>query len=340
MPAPTPRSLLRRGAITVALNSAIALALTVFGRHKGLDNLLYAQAIGLSIWLLIEAGLHWWVDDVQRHWRRVVVVVPTGVLLGYMGGTLLGDWLIGETVTHFWRTETRQALGFLILSLAAGVGATWFFLSREQLSRARLAHEEAQRQASEARLQLLQSQLEPHMLFNTLANLRALIAVDPPRAIDMLDHLNGFLRATLQASRSQSHPLATEFDRLRDYLSLMGHRMGPRLRHALVLPPELASHPVPPLLLQPLVENSIRHGLEPAVQGGEVSVRAHAQDHTLWLEVQDNGVGRASAPTEGFGLAQVRERLNNTYGARAILHWESTPGQGTRVRLQLPLGTP
>src|SRR5690606_22156517 len=135
-------------------------------------------------------------------------------------------------------------------------------------AKARLEQEEAQRQASEARLRLLESQLEPHMLFNTLANLRALIGSDPPRAVEMLDRLNAFLRATLAASRSaagaQRHTLRDEFARLDDYLALMAVRMGPRLRVVLSLPEPLADCPVPALLLQPLVENAIRHGLEPS----------------------------------------------------------------------------
>src|SRR5690606_21211369 len=141
----------------------------------------------------------------------------------------------------------------------------------------------------EARLKLLEAQLEPHMLFNTLANLRALIAVDPQRAQEMLDHMIAYLRATLDASRATSHPLAAEFERLRDYLALMAIRMGPRLAFQLELPPALAAQPVPTLLLQPLVENSIRHGLEPQVQGGRIKVTARQEGEALVLEVLDTG---------------------------------------------------
>ena len=136
---------------------------------------------------------------------------------------------------------------------------------------------EAGHQAAEARLRLLEAQLEPHMLFNTLANLRALIGVDPQRAQTMLDHMIAYLRATLRASRADAdrpHTLQDEFARLQDYLELMAIRMGPRLQFALELPEALATQPVPPLLLQPLVENSIQHGLEPKVEGGRITVRA------------------------------------------------------------------
>jgi len=122
-----------------------------------------------------------------------------------------------------------------------------------------------ERQATEACLKLLEAQLEPHMLFNTLANLRALITTGPPRAMDMLGRFNDYLRATLRASRtdalSGTHTMADGFGRLRYYLELMAVRMGPRLTYALNLPEALQRYPLPPLLLQPMVENAIPHGL-------------------------------------------------------------------------------
>ena len=197
------------------------------------------------------------------------------------------------------------------------------------------------------------------MLFNTLANLRALIATDPPRAIAMLDRLNDYLRATLRASRSdqtaqQPHTLQDEFQRLEDHLALMSVRMGDRLRHTLTLPPELARHPLPPLLLQPLVENAIRHGLEPHVDGGEIQVSARASGQELVITVNDTGVGCLTKPgshdqahglgsASGFGLAQVRERLLTAFGPAPRqadrLEWHSEPGQGSRITLHLPLET-
>jgi len=240
----------------------------------------------------------------------------------------------------------RATIGFVLMSLAAGGFGAYYFTSSAMLAGARLAREEALRQASEARLKLLESQLEPHMLFNTLANLRALIGTDPDRATAMLDRLNDFLRATLAASRTEAtagrHTLQAEFDRLRDYLELMAVRMGPRLRYRLDLPEALASQPVPPLLLQPLVENCIRHGLEPSREGGEVRVMARrgAGVQDLELEVSDTGVGCAPSPTPGFGLTQVRERLATAYPGRAALDWQASPGGGTRALLTLPLHTP
>jgi LytS/YehU family sensor histidine kinase len=165
----------------------------------------------------------------------------------------------------------------------------------------------------------------------------------------MLDHLIDYLRATLGASRASEHALQTEFERLRDYLALMAVRMGARLQYTLDLPHELASHQVPKLLLQPLVENSIRHGLEPKVEGGSVRVSARREGDWLMLEVTDTGVGiqpgmegLPAAPTTagGFGVAQVRERLATAYGNQCTIELIAPNEGGTRATLRFPYKNP
>jgi LytS/YehU family sensor histidine kinase len=198
---------------------------------------------------------------------------------------------------------------------------------------------EARKHVDEARLKLLETQLEPHMLFNTLANLRALIGVDPNRAQAMLDHMIAYLRATLNASRATSHSLQAEFDRIQDYLELMAIRMGPRLRFTLDLPGALAQAKVPSLLLQPLVENAIQHGLEPKVGGGEIRVTARREGDTVVIEVCDTGVGLSGdgpASGKGFGMTQVRERLAALYGDRASIEFGNGDGNGCRAVIRYP----
>jgi LytS/YehU family sensor histidine kinase len=162
--------------------------------------------------------------------------------------------------------------------------------------------------------------------------------VDPQRAQQMLDHMIAYLRATLDASRATTHPLRTEFDRLRDYLELMAIRMGPRLAYTLELPPDLAEVRVPTLLLQPVVENSIQHGLEPKVQGGRIAVRAAREDGRLVLEVTDTGMGEdaGAGSGKGFGLAQIRERLASLHGGDAQVAF-GADAHGARTRIVLPV---
>ena len=308
----------------------------------------WAQALGIGLvcWAVIEFG-RYLVDERHCHrssadgghgwpkgWRGFMLSA-TGIAAGFLIGNPLCNRLLGIAAP---RSGRDQWVG-LAITVAAGTVATFYFHARGKAAALEASRNAAERDATEARLRLLQSQLEPHMLFNTLATLRALIGIDPTAAQEMLDRINDYLRATLNASRSTAHPLSAEFARLDDYLNLMALRMGPRLRVTLALPAELRDVPVPPLLLQPLVENAIRHGLEPRVQGGDLTVRAWAEGGQLQLEVADTGVGfvPADVAPDRFGLTQVRERVATAYGGAGSVDWQSAPGEGTRVRLRLPM---
>ena len=259
-----------------------------------------------------------------------------GIVGGYFIGTLAGDRWFGWSS---WSEGGRSQLPVSIMITAlAGIAATYYFYSRTKNIYLETKMSEARRHASEAKLKLLETQLEPHMLFNSLANLRVLIGTDAARAQAMLDHMVAYLRATLNASRASTHALQAEFDRLRDYLELMAVRMGPRLAYQLDLPADLATHPLPTLLLQPLVENAIKHGLEPKVEGGSITVRASRDGGKIVLEVLDTGVGISDArgPVDGFGLAQVRERLGTTYDNRGTFELVAGDKVGTKVRITFP----
>ena len=306
----------------------------------------YSVLIGTFTWAIIDLGRELIPSAAETGWPhgwQGIALVLVGIVVGYLAGTLLADTLCVHYF-HFYPAGSLisgadQRTSILITAIAGLVGTFYFYaVNKSAYLEGKMA--EARMHASESRLKLLETQLEPHMLFNTLANLRVLIGTDPARATAMLDQLGDYLRATLAASRSTgSHTLALEFQRLRDYLGLMSVRMGDRLRCTLDLPDALATHAVPPLLLQPLVENAIRHGLEPSVEGGEIVVSARAEGDTLRLTVRDSGVGFDGAPHAGFGLTQVRERLATAFGAQGRLDWSSTPGQGTQITLSMPLHT-
>jgi signal transduction histidine kinase len=343
------RELLLQGAQVAVANVAIAgLIATIKGREFA-PILVYAQCIGLSIWALVQFGLRLDPRRAQRWpdgWRGPALVA-IACALGYVAGVTLADAILGQSS---WGGRGQGPTGLLrdfgptVVFCAIVAGAFW---SRGQARAQRAQLAASAHEATLARLTLLQSQLEPHMLFNTLANLRALIGADPARAQEMLDHLIAFLRATLAASRQPEHPLADEFARIADYLALMHVRMGDRLRARTILPPELASLYVPPLLLQPLVENAIKHGLEPQRGPGELTVDATLAGTTLILRVADSGRGlEASAaaherepgePRSGFGLAQIRERLQARYGDAARFTIAARPGGGTLAEIRLPI---
>jgi len=326
----------------VALFIAVAQWAARQQEHPLPVALVYSYAISTLIWFFtdpLRLVLRRWLHPVPPHeWTlnpRSGAWLLGSIVLGFALGISVGDAFAGRSTWALLAVAPLRFWGIWLGSLGVSLGFLFYFFQRERA-------QALQRQATEAQLRLLESQLEPHMLFNTLANLRVLISLDPARALHMLDRLNGYLRATLQASRSsaQQHTLADEFARLADYLELMSIRMGPRLQTVLDLPQALQGHPLPPLLLQPLVENAIRHGLEPSVQGGCIRVSAHSGAAGLVLEVHDSGQGFAGEPQAGFGLTQVRQRLATAYAGRAALHLQSTHGQGTTARLSLPLRSP
>jgi sensor histidine kinase YesM len=217
---------------------------------------------------------------------------------------------------------------------------------KEERSEARARAEAIERQALQAQLRLMQAQIEPHMLFNTLANLQGLIAIDPERASLMLDHLISFLRATLSVSRAETTQLGQEFAAIEAYLGLMGVRMGERLRYRCLLPDSLRTARLPTMLLQPLVENAIIHGLEPHIDGGEIVVEAALDGGRLLVKVSDTGLGLGSQDVHGraahgggVGLATTRERLQALYGADARLDLVPGRTRGAVALLILPLET-
>ncbi len=343
------RQIALHGTATFLFCCAVALALHLSTGRRYDVQLAYSVGTGMSCWFLIEIGRFFWCRDTDGSWPpgwRGPLLIAGSIAISFIGGTMLGDLYIGQSSWRWFEANPTDFRASLVLTVVAGVVATstFYFIGKGNALKASVAL--AERDAAEAKLKLLETQIEPHMLFNTLANLRALIKTDPTAAVTMLDRLNDYLRATLAASRATLHPLQTEFDRLRDYLELMAVRMGPRLQVTLDLPPELAQCKVPTLLLQPLVENSIKHGLEPHIAGGSITVRARQEDTKhgtrLVLDVIDTGAGLADQPpantqSTGFGLAQVRERLATAYGSAASLTLAAYPPQGTRVTISLPL---
>jgi hypothetical protein len=348
---------LARGLRSIAFGVVIALLMTAaFGRAFW-PNLVQSVCIATVCWFAIDVGripLAKWAHrndppgspESASHWPGwplMLVAIVVGTLVGFSVGNEIANLILGRSFAGYFRGSWRQMLALLVGSLVPGVVITYWFYARETIAAKEAAVLAAQRQAAEHQLKLLESQLEPHMLFNTLANLRVLIGVDPPRAQAMLDQLIAFLRATLAGSRAAQHPLRAEFARVADYLALMQVRMGERLQTRFDLPEALAELPVPPLLLQPLVENCIKHGLEPAVAGGRIDVGAARDGDELVLRVRDTGVGLSDPPVDGtkFGLVQVRERLAALYGTRATLTLTDADDAegGTLAILRLPIAT-
>ena len=279
-----------------------------------------------------------WLDTISgwRDWRSTLFFSGSSIFCA-LCGVIVGLWF----VDRIWSGQNLpQLLGnlgfwrqFLVISAAISLVLSWRY-------RARWKQEQLQARVTEAQLKLLQGQIEPHFLFNTLANVQSLIDFDPERAKRMLERFTDYLRASLGQLRDDSTTLAQEFAMLEAYLALMQLRMGERLRVELHLPAELAGIRLPPLLAQPLVENAIHHGLEPQIAGGMVAVSARRVDGRLLIEVADDGQGLQGPRRRsgnGVALGNIRARLATRFGPGATLELLPRDGGGTLARLQIPL---
>jgi hypothetical protein len=259
----------------------------------------------------------------SAHAIIAIVAIP----VGYVAGSSLAYALLGEPAPIL-SPGPRRIIALVVTALAA-IFIVYLDSMRNRVAAEAGARAEAQRLALESQLRLLRAQLEPHMLFNTLANLRSLVDVDTRLAQSMIDQLIVYLRSALAASRQDATTLASEFAQLRAYLEIMSLRMGPRLAWRLDLPEALQQARVPSMLLQPLVENAIKHGLEPKIGDGTIEVVARQADGALEIAVTDSGLGlppdetqaqtdAAAAPAgtqaaagragSGYGLAHDRRR--------------------------------
>ncbi len=235
------------------------------------------------------------------------------------------------------RVRVNLPIYWIIVSVAHAL----LFYRRSQ-ERERKAFELAAGLA-QAKLQALRMQLQPHFLFNTLNAISTLVHRDAHAADEMIGNLSDFLRLTLETADQQEVPLRQELDFLDRYLAIEQVRFGDRLRVTREITPEVLSALVPSLILQPLVENAIRHGLEPSRQAGLLTISANRADGLVRLVVRDNGVGLKPTPAasgrEGIGLANTRARLRELYGEAARLELKDGPAGGLAVEISLPFHT-
>jgi sensor histidine kinase YesM len=332
--------MLRTSVITALFCVAIAVLLALIGMA---DSFWVTLTISLSIGLSINTAFTLLSKPAERSkpWYLGPIVI-TAIGLG-IGLTIAGTLVRGDPWLFF-----SSDYSVLVIGIFFGVVGFLTFSTRHQLlqARAQLAEAEAarvqqQRRMLETELRLLQAQIEPHFLFNTLGTIASLIRTDPGAAEAVLHNLSRLLRASLRRTRGQSTTLADELEIVTAYLDIQKVRMGPRLKVDLAIPKHLKPFPLPPLLLQPLVENAVVHGLEGKVEGGTVRVEAEQNGNRLLLRVVDTGTGVGSlAPGAGVGIRNIRERLAGLFGTAAALELLENPEGGIIAELKLPLSAP
>ncbi len=326
--------------LIAAINTGIALVLWI-GEH---DTRSYwhpfvtVQLNGFAIAYCINAAAPW---DHDTPLRRLTAAT----LLGSLIGLVLVIVVKGYTLDYV-RTMPGGFVFNVLASFVTGLSIGGFFHIKRREARAAAALHRAEaerhllsRQAVEAELKLLQAQVEPHFLFNTLASVQYLVETDPKQANVLLGHLVGYLRAALPELRARSSTLGREIALAEAYLSILRMRIGPRLAFAVEVPQDLRDHAFPPNLLISLVENAIKHGVEPSADGGTVKLAAHRDGDAITVSVTDTGRGlvpQSGRVGEGVGLANVRERLAALYGPRGRFTLEPATPRGMRATLSVP----
>lgn len=319
---------------------AIAVLLWVLGVSES-----FGSSLGISLWI---------------GWSILGVNVFGGPALERRFGAVSASALataLGLVVAFsffaFYFSQAQRSLDTLdwssiALALFFGVLGTIVFTNlarvyemREDLAKAEAQHQATERQLAQAQLKTLQAQIEPHFLFNTLSAAMGLIRTDPAAAEETLQQLTTLLRNSLSRTRTSHTSLGEEFVLLRAYLKIASIRMGERLDYTVQHEPGLEDAQLPPMLVQPLVENALTHGLEPAEAGGHVSISAQQTAGTLEIVITDTGLGLQDAPaTQGnnTGLRNVRDRLQSLFGEEASLRLTANSPTGVIATLRLPNG--
>ncbi len=331
---------------TTLIACAIVATAFSFTWLPGLHELwLQVFAIGLALMLVYGLFEQWprqlppWL---ARWALQVVAVGAAAPLLVFAAYLLRSDPAVGP----FW-VEPRRLEGFFTFTFIGTLLAPWIALAalvrqreawaQEQALAFELERSELARQALDARLRLLGAQVQPHFLFNTLANVQALVEAGSPRAPQLLQHLTAYLAAAVPRLDDAASTLGQELQLVRAYLELMQMRMPDRLQFALQVQPGVEALHCPPLTLLTLVENAVRHGIDPSVDGGRIDIDVRCIQGRCRLRVVDTGVGlQAGGHGLGTGLAALRERLQLVFAGDAHLVLGATLPRGVTAELDFP----
>ena len=317
---------------------------------------------------------HWPLDEVLLGWLdvlrdRIAIATPVALALiassavatrslraraivmtlAIVGGAALGELaLLSAGVVGGAMQETSAVLGRIARwgIVATCAAAMWFVWQRalaagKDVRAQELRRVQLERQATETQLDALRRQIDPHFLFNTLATARRLHQIDPARGRRLLAHFIDYLRSAVPAGHGARYTLGQELDLVRAYLGVIELRMAGRLEVHIDVPDELRSRPFPPLTIATLVENAVKHGIEPSPTGGVISVSARrTPGNAVETEVIDTGVGFSGASGSGIGLANIRARLAVLYGGAGTLSLRANTPSGVRASLRMPLTEP
>ena len=342
----------RRVAFTLAISVAFGLLVSTHRlppwehwapRAAGVLLCTVSQGLGA---LLVFGLFERWPRSLARWLERWVLQV-LGVAVAMPTVTATIYWLTTAPDGAPFYRDPERAVGFWVLTALGLLVAPWTALGalvrqKEALARHQalefdLARSELERQASDARLRLLQAQVAPHFLFNTLANVQALVDAGSPQAKVVLRSLIAYLRAAVPRLNEPATTLGQELELVEAYLDLMHTRMPDRLQFALHVGDAARGLRCPPMTLLTLVENAVRHGIDPSEEGGVIEIEVQRVRDRCHVRVRDTGAGLTSANGGlGTGLSTLRERLQLTFGGEADLRVSTQPTGGVLAELEFP----
>ena len=302
------------------------------------DLLVSALCVGYTSMLLFTVA-----GNIRQSAFPQEAMQVAAVVVGSCVGTILAGLVKQRTLAQM--LSERLAGVLITMGLGIGVGcvvvATLILREKHSRDQMRFHRGESERHQLEknlleAKLQLMQAQVEPHFLFNTLANVQHLVETDPPEASRMLESLIQYLRAALPQMRESSTRLGREIEMARAFLDIHRIRMGTRLGYAIEVPEPLKDRAFPPMMLITLVENAVKHGVDPCCESGRITIRAEENEGRLRVSVEDTGEGIRPKKGGGVGLANIRERLKTLYGSAAKLVLEENAPRGVVASIEVP----
>ena len=337
-----PRNVLKGLVYTIIMATLIAAFLTItrITTKQFVINLVMSQSFGIPTCSMIIFLL--WAFKPNKTTSLVFIYI-VGITSGTLIGLKMGPFVLQHIFSIVLKDWERGSLQAIIYAITFGSAISYFFYSKkririsdEEIQEERIKRLSSEKEALEANLRLLQAQIEPHFLFNTLSNVLSLIDTNPTNGKSMLVDLIHYLRTSLSRTFPDPITLDQEMDMIKAYLNIQKIRMGERLHFKIELPDAVRKHPFPPMLLQPLVENAVKHGLEPKMEGGEIMIKVAEKDDFIRIEVTDTGSGFSSFHNTGVGIGNVRERIKLLYGEKGRFILEENSPNGARAIIEVP----
>ena len=316
---------------------AILLWLLVSDKDSFLMFLIRAQLIGHSI--CTACNLFFYFFRPATTFKQIFLLIIC-ILIGSMAGMYIFDLFFDSKLKNYFYTV-------LIVGFFFGIIISYFFIIQGKYSQLKIEKQEEElksisleKENIQANLKLLQAQIEPHFLFNTLSTVLSLLDTDVETGKKMLGNLTQYLRTSLKHTRNEKNSLKQEMEMIQSYLDINKIRMGNRLNYNIEIPQNLSKIPFPPMLIQPLFENAVKHGIEPKIDGGTISLTisgiVSGDKDVIKIEIADTGIGFDANLPSGIGLGNVKNRLKALYPDKSFIIFEANKPSGSIVTIGVP----